>query len=374
VSDPDKGDILTATVTSSNEELLSGNAVDVTETEGTWSLTVIPVDNAIGETTITVTVSDGTVEVKESFLLTVEPPPIHTVTLTQPRGGTLTIEPDGTEYEEGVIVRLTVTPADGYEFLNWTGSIDSIENPIVLPVDKALEVGALLQDIAPPLITISSPTPGPVVDQVLSIAGQVTDNDQLASYQWYRGDKLEGSLNPNASGYFTIGGLELKEGKNPFKITAKDASGNEAAEEFVVNWSASTLLTVLDSNTTVEGKIISFPVMLKSGGEVGGITFKLAYNPTFLGEPVFEWSGLLSTQTPRAWWWPRSLSRDRPCPRVSSRSAHSSCGCAACRSAWRHSSSPRSSRSPTPWATRLRAAWLRRSALPGSTRAASRAT
>ena len=136
------------------------------------------------------------------------------------------------------------------------------------------------------------PTPGPVIDQVLNIMGRVIDNDQLASYEWYRGDKLEGSLNPDASGNFTIGGLELKEGKNPFKITAKDASGNEASEAFMVNWSARTVLTVLDGKTTVEGKVISFPVMLKSEGKVGGITFKLVYNPTFMGDPVFEWASL----------------------------------------------------------------------------------
>jgi hypothetical protein len=55
----------------------------------------------------------------------------------------------------------------------------------------------------------------------------------------------------------------------------------------------------------VEGKVISFPVMLKSEGEVGGVTFKLIYNPTFMGEPVFEWASLfglsinsINTDTP----------------------------------------------------------------------------
>ena len=305
VSDPDKGDQFKVTASSSNQTLLPAEAVLLEEAEAGWTLSATPIAETIGETTITVTVSDGTVEVKESLLLTVEPPPIHAVTIAQPKGGRIIIEPDGTEFEEGTIVRLTAEPAEGYEFVNWTGSTDSTEDTLVLPIDKPMEVGAQMQDIAPPLITITSPTPGPVIDQVLNIMGSVTDNDQLASYEWYRGDKLEGSLNPDASGNFTINGLELKEGKNPFKITAKDASGNEASEAFVVNWSASTVLTVLDSKNTMEGKVISFPVMLKSEGEVGGITFKLIYNPTFMGEPVFEWSSLfglsinsINTDTP----------------------------------------------------------------------------
>ena len=238
VSDPDKGDQFKVTASSSNQTLLPAEAVLLEEAEAGWTLSATPIAETIGETTITVTVSDGTVEVKESLLLTVEPPPTHTVTIAQPKGGKIIIEPDGTEFEEGTIVRLTAEPAEGYEFVNWTGSIDSTEDTLVLPIDKPMEVGAQMQDIAPPLITITSPTPGPVIDQVLNIMGSVTDNDQLASYEWYRGDKLEGSLNPDASGNFTINGLELKEGKNPFKITAKDASGNEASEEFVVNWSA----------------------------------------------------------------------------------------------------------------------------------------
>ena len=292
VSDPDKGDQLKVTASSTDQDLLPDDTILLEEVEAGWTLNASPTAGTIGVTTITVTVSDGTVDVKESFLLTVEPPPIHTVTLTQPKGGTITIEPEGTKFEEGTIVRLTAEPSGGYEFGNWTGSVDSIENPIVLPIDKPMDVGAQMQDIAPPVITITSPTPGPVIDQVLSIVGRVTDNDQLASYQWYRGDTLQGSLNPDASGNFTIGGLELKEGKNPFKITAKDASGNEASEAFVVNWSARTVLTVLDGKTTVEGKVVSFPVMLKSEGKVGGITFKLVYNPTFMGDPVFEWASL----------------------------------------------------------------------------------
>ena len=283
VSDPDKGDQFKVTASSSNQTLLPADAVLLEEVEAGWTLSATTSAETIGETTITVTVSDGTVEVKESLLLTVEPPPAHTVTIAQPKGGKIIIEPEGTEFEEGTIVRLTAEPAEGYEFVNWTGSLDSTEDTLVLPIDKPMEVGAQMQDTAPPLITITSPTPGPVIDQVLSIMGSVTDNDQLVSYEWYRGDTLEGSLSPDASGNFTINGLELKEGKNSYKITAKDASGNEANEEFVVNWSTKTLLTVLDGKSTMEGKVIRFPVMLKSEGEVGGVTFQAYLQPNLYG-------------------------------------------------------------------------------------------
>ena len=52
------------------------------------------------------------------------------------------------------------------------------------------------------------------------------------------------------------------------------------------------VLTVSNANNTREGQVITFPVMLKSNGDVGGITFNLKYNEVFLGKPVFEWSSL----------------------------------------------------------------------------------
>ena len=65
------------------------------------------------------------------------------------------------------------------------------------------------------------------------------------------------------------------------------------------------VLTVSNANNTREGQVITFPVMLKSNGDVGGITFNLKYNEVFLGKPVFEWSSLfglsinsLNTDTP----------------------------------------------------------------------------
>jgi hypothetical protein len=67
----------------------------------------------------------------------------------------------------------------------------------------------------------------------------------------------------------------------------------------------SVVLSVSNADNSREGRIITFPVMLKSNGDVGGITFDLKYNEVFLGEPVFEWSSLfglsihsLNTDTP----------------------------------------------------------------------------
>ena len=59
------------------------------------------------------------------------------------------------------------------------------------------------------------------------------------------------------------------------------------------------VLTVSNADSTREGKIITFPVMLKSSGDVGGITFNLKYNEDFLGRPVFEWSSLFGLSSNR---------------------------------------------------------------------------
>jgi len=60
-------------VHSSNTDLLNDDGIVISVNEWHWNLTLSPIVNAWGETQITVTVNDGSIDVHETFLLTVRP-------------------------------------------------------------------------------------------------------------------------------------------------------------------------------------------------------------------------------------------------------------------------------------------------------------
>jgi len=71
--------------------------------------------------------------------------PIYTLTVTTSEGGTVSTE--GGEYEEGTEVTITATPDEGYEFVGWTGAIESAELEVQLLVSEAKEVNAVFLKI-----------------------------------------------------------------------------------------------------------------------------------------------------------------------------------------------------------------------------------
>jgi surface protein len=48
-----------------------------------------------------------------------------------------------TDYNSGTIVELTATPSDEWEFKEWTGDLESTENPVEITIDKAKNVTAV---------------------------------------------------------------------------------------------------------------------------------------------------------------------------------------------------------------------------------------
>jgi parallel beta-helix repeat protein len=68
--------------------------------------------------------------------------PYHTLTVTGPSTGSITIDPLKGMYRKGSIVRLTAVPDSGYAFFAWTGDTTSRENPLPLVMDSDKTVGA----------------------------------------------------------------------------------------------------------------------------------------------------------------------------------------------------------------------------------------
>ena len=67
--------------------------------------------------------------------------PIYTLTVATSEGGTVSTE--GGEYEEGTEVTITATPDEGYEFVGWTGAIESTELEIQIVVNEAKTISAV---------------------------------------------------------------------------------------------------------------------------------------------------------------------------------------------------------------------------------------
>jgi uncharacterized repeat protein (TIGR02543 family) len=57
-------------------------------------------------------------------------------------GGSITKSPDQSEYQSGIQVELTATPAEGYEFVNWTGDVTSTDNPLTVTITANTNITA----------------------------------------------------------------------------------------------------------------------------------------------------------------------------------------------------------------------------------------
>ena len=103
--------------------------------------------------------------------------PIYTLTVATSEGGTVSTE--GGEYEEGTEVTITATPDQGYEFVGWTGAIESTELEIQISVNEAKTISAVFS-----LITNASdynPVTQTVLLRFFDLIGQDEYGDPLYS-------------------------------------------------------------------------------------------------------------------------------------------------------------------------------------------------
>jgi len=66
---------------------------------------------------------------------------MHTLTVLNPDGGgTVTIDPPGTQFSHGTQVILTAHPAEGFYFSEWAGSVSSSSNPLLLTITEDMVI------------------------------------------------------------------------------------------------------------------------------------------------------------------------------------------------------------------------------------------
>lgn len=148
-----------------------------------------------------------------------------------------------------------------------------------------------------PVVTVTSPENGLITDlDRITISGKITDNVGVTSATWEHqtiGGYLELS---NGTFSITIG---LRRGANTLRIRASDADGNQTTAEVTVTLEASREIFIAPIPSVPEGSRVKVPILVRSKGEISGITLNLNYTANYLTEPQFEWAekspGALST-------------------------------------------------------------------------------
>ena len=140
----------------------------------------------------------------------------YNVTVTAENG---TVTGDG-EYEEGKTATLTATPAEGYQFVNWTvgEEVVSTENPYTFTVTADIDLVANFEEAAPEYaleetveianLTTETLTVGEATYLQLTGRNDMLDSDVQLFLNNYTGEDKEYEVNIENS-LMTFGGIEL---------------------------------------------------------------------------------------------------------------------------------------------------------------------
>ena len=86
-----------------------------------------------------------------------------------------------TDYDSGTTVKLTAVPAEGWEFVGWTGAIESAELEVQLLVSEAKEVNAEFRELEMKSISVLNPIDTLVISRKhkFQISGTYTNGNSI---------------------------------------------------------------------------------------------------------------------------------------------------------------------------------------------------
>ena len=176
------------------------------------------------------------------------------------------VQPKTTDYPEGTVVELTAIADENWIFSDWSGDLESEENPEIITVDGPKEVTATFLRTYQ-LTTIAQPEQG----------GRVVPDDTV----YVRDTDIEVEAIPNQGWRFINWEGDFTGSHNPFSLTMngnKTIVGNFEREEFTV-----------DIDTEGEGNV---QTELISGTETeNGFLFESEVEITAIPEEGWEFTG-----------------------------------------------------------------------------------
>jgi len=196
------------------------------------------------------------------------------------------------------IAPLVIGNTVGLDSEGFTGLVDDVR--IYNRSLSATEVRALFNyestGVAPSLPQITQqPTPVSGYEgETLKLSVEATGY-QLG-YQWQRGGQNLASdvrLSGINNSELQVKGARLDDGGD-YRVLVTNSFGavTSSMVKLTVAPPVRSLVAGL-ANEVQEGQRMTFPLSMVSTGDVGGLTFKLSYNPAFLTDPKVEWSAVV---------------------------------------------------------------------------------
>jgi uncharacterized repeat protein (TIGR01451 family) len=143
--------------------------------------------DTLTQTTVTMT---GDKVVTATFVAT--PPTTYTLTMHLVGSGVITPGVGARGYLSGMVVNLSASPDDGWQFDGWSGDLQSTANPVQVTLDADQAITATFSELAPP----------PSYTLIVDVVGQghVTRTPSQTTY--LAGDVVTLTATPDAGWYF----------------------------------------------------------------------------------------------------------------------------------------------------------------------------
>lgn len=129
-----------------------------------------------------------------------------------------------TDYAEGTTVELTAEPADGWEFVSWSGDLDGTENPATITMDAAKNVTATFE-LKTYSLTVNVEGEGEVSEEIV--------NSKATNYT--DGTTVELTAEPQNEWRFVNWTGDLEGTENPATVTMDQNKSINAIFEFGFN-------------------------------------------------------------------------------------------------------------------------------------------
>ncbi len=174
--------------------------------------------------------------------------------------GMVTFEPAGGIYNEGTIITLTASPADGWKFDGWSGDLSGLTNPTTMTMEGNKNVTAIFTQSSPkPQFTLSVNTwgsgtvtldpPGGVYDEGTTV-DLIATPDAGWMFNGWSGD-LTGSTNPttmtiDSDKNITVNFVQTSSHTKVIELTPTDDSYVVSGKYKKDNYNGDSKLRMLD--------------------------------------------------------------------------------------------------------------------------------